>query len=89
LREQDFKDRPLKDRDLWWWIKREPLGFYQHAASKGIFMLLVIELTHHRSKVFRLEFGAIMIILTLVLLMASSLIGYFFGGLIKAIPLVI
>jgi hypothetical protein len=52
-------------------------------------MLLVIELTHHRSKVFRLEFGAIMIILTLVLLMASSLIGYFFGGLMKAIPLVI
>ena len=52
-------------------------------------MLLVIELTHHRSKLFRLEFGAIMIMLTLALLLVGSLIGYFFGGLMKVVPLVI
>ncbi len=52
-------------------------------------MLLVIELTHHRAKIFRLEFGAVVILLGLLFLLAGSMFGYFFGGVIGSLPTII
>lgn len=50
-------------------------------------MLLVIELTHHRAKIFRFEFGAVVILWALLILVAGSMFGYFFGGVIGSLPI--
>jgi hypothetical protein len=49
-------------------------------------MLLVIELTHHRAKIFRLEFGAVVLFWGLLIMVAGSMFGYFFGGVIGSLP---
>jgi hypothetical protein len=63
--------------------------FSFHESDKGTDMLLVIELTHHRAKIFRLEFGAVVILLGLLILLAGSMFGYFFGGVIGSLPTII
>jgi len=50
-------------------------------------MLLVIELTHHRAKLFRLEFGAAVFFWGLLIMVAGSMFGYFFGGVIGSLPI--
>ena len=50
-------------------------------------MLFVIELTHHHAKIFRLEFGAVMLFWGLLIMVAGSMFGYFFGGVIGSLPI--
>jgi hypothetical protein len=49
-------------------------------------MLLVIELTHQRSKIFRMEFGTVVILVVSMIILVGSLFAYLSAGVIAALP---